>query len=141
MTLAKQEAPGLIETPRDAEPEATPRPPRTLTILVVDDEPDSADGIAMLLEAWEHKVSVAYDAKRAIELYRERHPDLVLIDIGLPGMDGYQLAVRLRAEDHEAALVALTGYTDRRRAMSAGFLEHFAKPVDPEALRALISRI
>lgn len=125
----------------DPEPETAPRPPRTLSILVVDDEPDSADGIAALLTAWDHRVRVAYDARRALDLFREQRPDLVLLDIGLPGMDGYQLAVRLRAEEHQAVLVALTGYTDRRRALSAGFEEHFAKPVDPEALRELLSTI
>jgi len=127
--------------PLDSEPETAARPTRTLSILVVDDEPDSADGISMLLAAWDHRVAVAYDARRALDLYREQRPDLVLLDIGLPGMDGYQLAVRLRAEEHQAVLVALTGYTDRRRALSAGFEEHFAKPVDPEALRELLSKI
>jgi CheY-like chemotaxis protein len=136
MTVAKHEA-----SEATAEPEITPRPQRTLSILVVDDEPDSADGISMLLEAWDHRVAVAYDARRAIELYRGIRPDLVLLDIGLPGMDGYQLAVRLRAEEHQAVLVALTGYTDRRRAISAGFEEHFAKPIDPQALKDLLARI
>ena len=127
--------------PLDSEPETAARPPRVLSILVVDDEPDSADGISMLLEAWDHRVAVAYDARRALDLYREQRPDVVLLDIGLPGMDGYQLAVRLRAEEHQAGLVALTGYTDRRRALSAGFEEHFAKPIDPAALRELLSSI
>ncbi len=127
--------------PLDSKPETAARPPRTLSILVVDDEPDSADGIGALLEAWDHRVRVAHDARRALELFREQRPDLVLLDIGLPGMDGYQLAVRLRAEEHQAVLVALTGYTDRRRALSAGFEEHFAKPVDPAALRELLSTI
>jgi len=112
-----------------------------LSVLVVDDEVDSADGIAALLTQWGHRVGVAYDARRALELFREMKPGLVLLDIGLPGMDGYQLAVRLRAEEHQAVLVALTGYTDRRRALSAGFEEHFAKPVDPQELRDLISKI
>ena len=114
---------------------------KELSVLVVDDEPDSADGIAALLERWHHRAYVAYDARRALELFRERRPDLVLLDIGLPGMDGYQLAVRLRAEEHQAMLVALTGYPDRRRALSAGFEEHFAKPLDPEALKALLARL
>jgi len=121
---------------------AAPEPsPRSLSILVVDDEQDSADGIAALLTHWNHRVWVAYDARRALELFREQRPDLVLLDIGLPGMDGYQLAVRLRAEEHQATLVALTGYTDRRRAFSAGFEEHFAKPLDPQALRDLLAKM
>ena len=107
----------------------------------MDDEHDSADGIAALLTHWNHRVWVAYDARRALDLFREHRPDLVLLDIGLPGMDGYQLAVRFRAEEHQARLVALTGYTDRRRALSAGFEEHFAKPLDPEALRGLLASL
>jgi DNA-binding response OmpR family regulator len=115
---------------------------RSLSILVVDDDHDSADGIAMLLERWNHRARVAYDARGAMELFREQRPDLVLLDIGLPGgMDGYQLAVLLRAEEHQAVLVALTGCPDRRRALSAGFEEHFPKPFDPESLRALISKM
>jgi len=115
---------------------------RPLSILVVDDDHDSADGLAMLLEHWKHRVRVAYDARSAMEVFREQLPDLVLIDIGLPGgMDGYQLAVLLRAQEHQAVLAALTGYSDRRRALSAGFEEYFAKPLEPEALRSLLSRI
>ncbi len=115
---------------------------RSHSILVVDDDRDSADGIAMLLERWNHRVRVAYDAREAMDVFREQHPDLVLLDIGLPGgMDGYQLAVLLRAEKHQAVLVALTGNSDRRRALSAGFEEHFWKPLDPESLRALISKL
>jgi CheY-like chemotaxis protein len=125
----------------ESKPDATTRAPRSLSILVVDDEADSAEGIAALLTHWNHRVWVAYDARRAIELFRDHRPDLVLLDIGLPGMDGYQLAVRLRAEEHQATLVALTGYTDRRRALSAGFEEHFAKPLDPQALRDLLSKM
>jgi CheY-like chemotaxis protein len=125
----------------ESQPDATTHPHRSLSILVVDDDPDSADGIAALLTHWDHRVWVAYEARRAIDLFREHRPDLVLLDIGLPGMDGYQLAVRLRAEEHQATLVALTGYADRRRALSAGFEEHFAKPIDPQALRELISKM
>ena len=115
---------------------------RSLSILVVDDDRDSADGLAMLLERWNHRARVAYDARSAMEVFREQLPDLVLLDIGLPGgMDGYQLAVLLRAQEHQTVLVALTGYSDRRRALSAGFEEYFPKPLEPEALRALLSKI
>jgi len=114
---------------------------RPLSILVVDDDRDSADGIAMLLEAWDHSVHVAYDSDHALELYRKRRPDLVLLDVGLPRVDGYALAARMRGEEHRAHLVALTGYTDRGRAIEAGFEEHFTKPIDPDALRALLARI
>ena len=114
---------------------------RELTVLVVDDDQDAAEAIAMLLRHWKHHAWVANDAREALDLFREKHPDLVLLDIGLPGMDGYQLAVRFRAEEHQAVLVALTGFADRKRAFSAGFDEHFRKPVEPRALQELISRI
>jgi|SRR5467141_1681354 len=118
------------------------KPHRSLSILVVDDDRDSADGLAMLLQRWKHHVRVAYDARGAMEIFREQLPDLVLLDIALPGgMDGYQLAVLLRSQEHQAVLIALTGYSDRRRALSAGFEEHFAKPLDPDALRVLLSRL
>jgi len=123
------------------EPEEADHGHVPLSILVVDDDRDSADGIAALLTHWKHRVWVAYDGRRALELFREHRPDLVLLDIGLPGMDGYQMAVRLRAEEHQTRLIALTGYTDRRRALSAGFEEHFPKPLDPHALRTLLARM
>jgi DNA-binding response OmpR family regulator len=113
----------------------------TLSILVVDDERDYADSIAMLLERWNHRVRVAYDGKQALEIFRDQRPDLVILDIALPGMDGYQLAVRLRAEERQAVLVALTGYSDRKRAIAAGFDEFYEKPLDSGVLRALISRV
>jgi CheY-like chemotaxis protein len=131
-------------TDRAPRPEAQGRagyPARRIRILVVDDNHDSADGVAMLLRHWGHDVRVSYDAEHAIHAFRSRRPDLVLLDIGLPGMDGYELAARLHREDPFAFLVALTGYTDRRRAIAAGFEEHFPKPVDPDVLRALLERI
>ena len=114
---------------------------RALSILVVDDDADSADALATLFRHWQHHVWVANDARDAMAIFREKRPDLVLLDIALPGMDGYQLAVRFRAEEHQAVLVALTGYADRRRAFSAGFDEHFRKPVEPEVLKELLSRV
>src|SRR5262249_43506263 len=98
-------------------------------------------GMCLLLRHWEHDARVAYNAEHGMEAYHARRPDLVLMDIGLPGMDGYELAARILREDPYALLVALTGYTDRRRAIAAGFDEHFPKPIDPEALRALLERI
>lgn len=124
-----------------AESEHRQRPSGTISILVVDDDHDSADGLAMLLELWGHRVRVAYDPKEAMAIFREQRPDLAILDIGLPGMDGYQLAVLLRAQEHQAVLVALTAYTDRRRALSAGFTEHFPKPLDADALRGLIANM
>lgn len=115
--------------------------PRPISILVVDDEPDSADSIAMLLERWNHAVRVAYDPSRALEAFQEQRPALAILDIALPGMDGYQLAVRLRAQEHQAVLVALAGHLDRRRALAAGFDEFYEKPLDPGVLRKLLAKV
>ena len=113
-------------------------PVRSIFILVVDDDHDSADGLATLLRHWSHRVVVAYEGRDAIELFRGLRPDLVLLDIDLPGMDGYEVAGRMRREDHDAFLVALTGTMDRARSLAAGFAKHIRKPFRPDALRELI---
>jgi CheY-like chemotaxis protein len=121
------------ETPREAE--------RSLSILVVDDDPDSADSLALLLEHWNHAVCVAYDGAHAIETFRRQRPSIVLVDIGLPDMDGYDVARALKAEEHPATLVALTGFGqdgDRRSSKEAGFDHHFVKPIDLRSLRELL---
>ncbi len=114
-----------------------------MRVLVVDDNPDAADSLAMLLEIWGHKVAVANDADAALAAARVRCPEVVLLDIGLPGMDGYELAKRLRRDGLERAfLVAITGYgddEDRHRALQAGFDAHLVKPVDPDVLQALLT--
>lgn len=118
----------------------TPAGARPISILVVDDDPDSADSLALLFEHWNHAVAVAYDGAGAIEAYRAHAPDLVLIDIGLPDMDGYDVARALRREPHRATLVALTGFgadEDREAAREAGFDQHLVKPVDLTRLREL----
>jgi DNA-binding response OmpR family regulator len=128
------------ERPRSSrETESRPGPTRSLSILVVDDDRDSADGIAMLLRHWNHSVRVAYEGRRALEIFSVLRPELVLLDITLPGMNGYELAARMRSARHRALLVAVTGSADRRRALAAGFAEYFPKPVDLDALRDWIS--
>jgi CheY-like chemotaxis protein len=114
---------------------------RPISILVVDDDHDSADGIAMLLRHWNHRVAVAYEGLRAIRLFRGLHPDLVLLDIDLPGMDGYEVAGRMRRENHGVFLVALSGTADRERSIAAGFTKHIRKPFRPDAIRELISEV
>ena len=111
-------------------------------ILVVDDNVDAADTIRMLLELDGHEVCCAHDGQQAIAAAADFHPDVALLDIGLPGMNGFELARRLRADPsmRHALLVALTGYgeLDEREPLMAGFDHHLAKPVEPAALTAAI---
>jgi two-component system CheB/CheR fusion protein len=116
-------------------------------ILVVDDDIDGAQSLALLLGAWGHEVREAHDGVTALEAARAFRPQVVLLDIGLPGgLDGNEVARRLR--DQEAldgvVLVALTGWgqdEDRRRAREAGFDHFFVKPLDPETLGEWLARL
>jgi PAS domain S-box-containing protein len=113
-------------------------------VLVVDDNADAAQSLALLLELDGHQVRVALDGPRALEAAQAEEPEVVLLDIGLPQMDGYEVARRLRARRGAgpAVLVALTGYgqeDDRRRSREAGFDYHLVKPVEPGALRELLA--
>jgi CheY-like chemotaxis protein len=113
----------------------------TRRVLVVDDNRDAADSMALLLRLGGHDVVIAESGHAALETEREQRPDLVLLDIGLPDVDGYEVARRLRAAGCPAILAALTGYgqpEDRERALEAGFDEHLVKPVDPRALERLL---
>jgi len=112
---------------------------RKLRVLVVDDNSDAADSLATLLQVQGYATSVEYDAQSALRRARIERPDVMLIDIGLPDVDGYQLAQELRALPEMAATtpVAVTGYgqaRDRERAVQAGFAHHLVKPVDMTAL-------
>ncbi|MEM8511032.1 signal transduction histidine kinase/CheY-like chemotaxis protein [Massilia sp. MP_M2] len=112
---------------------------RQLRVLIVDDNTDAADSLATLLQVQGHATAVEYDAVSALRRARSEHPDVMLIDIGLPDIDGYQLASSLRALPEMAATVpvAVTGYgqaKDRERALEAGFVHHLVKPVDMTAL-------
>src|SRR4051794_22000498 len=103
-------------------------------ILVVDDDRDTAETLACLLRLFGHDVRIALDGYQAMEIARRVRPRYVLLDLGLPGLDGYQVASRLRQELPETiGLIAITGYgceEDRRRALAAGFDHHFVKPLD-----------
>jgi CheY-like chemotaxis protein len=119
----------------------TSRPP--LRVLVVDDSRDSAESLALLVRFWGHEAVVAYDGPAALEAARAGRPDVVLLDIAMPGMDGCQLARHLRqmAGMEEALLVAVTGHgseADVQRCQEAGIDCHFTKPVDPEELKQLL---
>jgi signal transduction histidine kinase len=114
-------------------------------ILVVDDNVDATTTLGMLLSVEQHAVHVAHDGPTALEAAKEFRPDVILLDIGLPRMDGYEVARRLREEPDlkNVLLVALTGYgqeEDRRRSTEAGFDFHLVKPVSLEALRGALAR-
>ena len=137
-----------VHLPLDANvplPAAAPAPAAdgsSQRILVVDDNSDAADTLAELLEMYGHTVRTAYTGAQATERTLEFKPDIVFLDIGLPDMSGYEVAVKLRQLPipQQFLLVALTGYGqehDRQSALAAGFNEHFAKPVDFGKLAAL----
>ena len=112
-------------------------------ILVADDNRDAADSLRMLLSVAGHDVLVAYDGTEALELARSHRPDALLLDIGMPGMTGYEVAQAVRGESWGSAvlLVALTGWgqqEDKDRAQLAGFDRHFTKPVNSQAIEALL---
>ncbi|HYO15133.1 MAG TPA: ATP-binding protein [Thermoanaerobaculia bacterium] len=112
-------------------------------VLVVDDNRDSAESVALLMQIWGYDVRVANDGPSALEIAGSYRPEVVLLDIGLPGMDGYEVARQLRqGQGSSVVLVAMTGYgmeEDRRRSRESGFDHHLVKPVDPEGLRALLA--
>ena len=123
---------------------AAPAPaPTGLRVLVVDDNEDAASALGELLALQGHEVSVVFGAPEALAQEPVFAPQICLLDIGLPGMDGYELAQRLRRQSSNRALrlVAITGYgqdSDRRRAAEAGFDHHLTKPVDPRVLDELL---
>jgi two-component system, chemotaxis family, CheB/CheR fusion protein len=132
------------ETAADSARTADASPPDVgLKVLVVDDNRDAADTCAMLLEMSGHHVQTAYTARQALELGRTFRPRVLLLDIGLPDVDGYALAQQVRATSWggRAALVAVTGWgqeDDRLRAQRAGFDHHLVKPIDGESMEALL---
>jgi signal transduction histidine kinase/ActR/RegA family two-component response regulator len=112
-------------------------------ILVVDDNRDATDSLRLLLEVRGHEVAVAYSGPDGVETARRFQPELVLCDLGLPGMDGYAVARALKEERATAGvrLIAVSGYgspTEQQRALEAGFERHLAKPVEPEELLRLL---
>jgi len=120
------------------------RPEAPRRVLVVDDNVDAANSIAKILGLFGHAVRCAHDGPAALSVANEFLPDVVVLDIGLPGMDGYEVARRLRASEKfaKSVLVALTGYGqqgDRSRAQEAGFDQHLTKPADPELLHRVVA--
>jgi PAS domain S-box-containing protein len=126
-------------------PAETPQLPRR-RILVVDDSPDAADSLTLLLRLAGQEVRTAYDGPSALALAQEFRPEVVFLDIGMPGMDGHEVARRLRRLRELAGtlVVALTGWgqeQDRRQSQEAGFDRHLVKPVEPHALNELLADV
>jgi PAS domain S-box-containing protein len=132
----------LISTREHKSPDAI----RTLRVLIVDDNRDAADSLNLLLASMGQNVYVAYDGQSAIAAAKTFKPDVILLDIGMPQMSGYEVARALRADADAAhsALVAVTGWgqeADRERAKEAGFTHHFVKPISEEALRLILVEV
>ena len=129
-----------------AEPEETARASVCLRVLVVDDAPDVTELLALLMSHAGYEVAMAFSAAEAFDAARAGHFDAIISDIGMPGMNGYQLAEALRALPayQSTPLIAVTGFTmyeDRQRALSAGFDDFLNKPISPSALLDAVRRL
>ena len=125
--------------------ESTPSTPTRLRVLVVEDHAETADALATLLRVGGHEPEVAPDARAALEMARSCPPDVVLLDLGLPDLDGWQLATHFQEPrgGKRPLLVAVTGLgqeADRRRSEEAGIDLHLVKPADPGQLLCLLNR-
>ena len=110
-------------------------------IGVVDDNPDALASMRSMLELAGHRVSTAADGHAGLALVLDEQPDIALVDIGLPGIDGYEIARRCRSAGYRGRMIALSGYGlahDLKRSASEGFDAHLVKPVDPDRLMALL---
>jgi CheY-like chemotaxis protein len=120
--------------------------PLPLRVLVVDDDHDTIESLALLLACWGHDARTALDGPTALEVAREYQPDVVLLDLAMPGMDGFEVARRLRQEVklRQACIASLSGYgreADHRRALEAGCNCHFLKPISPEFLQEFLTKV
>ncbi len=136
--------PSRCEQPEANEP-ADPQSFAKWTILVVDDSQDGADSLSFLLTAGGHRVLTAYDGRTALSLAQERLPDVVLLDIGMPEVSGYDVARAIRREawGRNMRLIALTGWGQaehRRRSLEVGFDDHLVKPVELDMLEKLLQK-
>ncbi len=118
----------------------------SLRVLVVDDNVDTAESLEMLLRESGHDVRTAHDGPAALEAARDYRPNVVLLDIGLPELDGYEVAKRMRQQPvlQNVVLVAMTGYgqeSDRQRSREAGFDHHLVKPADFEQLQEILATV
>ena len=142
LPVPPSDAPQSAPAPAEASPATGP----SLRVLVVDDNVDAAESMAMLLRASGHDARTAHDGPAGLKAVIDYGPDVVLLDIGLPGLDGFQVARRIREHPrHEkAVLVAVTGYgqeADRRQSREAGFDHHLVKPADMGELREILAAV
>jgi CheY-like chemotaxis protein len=138
--LPRAEAPQSVE----AAPPSSPGAIERYRVLVVDDNRDAAETMAMVLEANGHAVLIAHDGQTAVEMVKLHAPAVVFLDIGMPGMNGYETASQLRALPgaQGRVLVALTGWgseADQARSLEAGFDHHLTKPVDVDKVQRVLS--
>lgn len=122
--------------------------PRTggLRVLVLDDNNDTADSLGQLIALWGHEPIVAYGGQTAVELARIYRPDVALLDLAVPHLNGFEVGVQLReqSESKDTVLIVVTGFDSaelRRRSLACGFAHYLVKPVDPEDLRVLLERL
>jgi CheY-like chemotaxis protein len=133
-------AAGPVEAAAPADAELAPvRPGKRRRVVVIEDNDDIRESLASILSCWGHDVVVEADGRSGLARVLESKPDIALVDLGLPGLNGYDIARRIRAGTPDGAvrLIAITGYgqpTDRARALEAGFDAHLLKPVAPELL-------
>jgi len=136
----------LVASESSREQSSARVPDASLRVLVVDDNADAAESLAVLLRLMGHEVELAGEGRSALELAASFEPQLVLMDIGLPGMSGYDIATALRnrPQMRSTTLVAVTGWgqdSDRKRARDTGFDHHLTKPVEPDRLEQIIDSV
>jgi CheY-like chemotaxis protein/two-component sensor histidine kinase len=127
-----------------AEPERPALQARSRRVVVIEDNPDIRETLSMLLGLWGHEVALANDGRSGVDRVLQERPDVALIDVGLPGMNGYEVAreIRKSVPDSAIRLIAVTGYgqpSDRELAMQAGFDTHLLKPISPTVLQRLLT--
>jgi len=136
-------AQAVSRTPRDPAPAHPPSSPRRRRVLVADDNRDAGESLAMLLRLDGHEVEIAFDGPEALALFERMKPEVAILDIGMPGLTGYEVAQRIRSMRpvRPVTLIAVTGWgqdADKERAAESGFDHHFTKPLEPDALSALL---
>jgi PAS domain S-box-containing protein len=137
---------GACELQPPLEPDEPPASSSSLRILIVDDNRDSAESLGMLLQILGHEIRTAHDGQGGVAAAEEFRPDIVLLDIGMPKLNGYEACRRIREQSwaRGAYMIALTGWgqeADRRRSQEAGFDRHLVKPVDPQELMVLLAEL